>query len=76
MTNREAFNEFARGASLTVGVVGVFLLLVTLLGKPESKPKEKFKVVDTYGTCAIVRYRLEDRAEDIYFLDCGNQHLN
>jgi hypothetical protein len=70
MTNREAFNEFARGASLTIAVMGVFLLLVALLGEPESKPKEKFEVVDHYGTCAVVRYNRQEEGRYTYFLDC------
>lgn len=74
-TDKEAFNEFARGAAFTGAVIGALVLFVAIFGAPGSKPEEKYKVVDHYGTCAIVRYRLESRAQDVYFLDCGNQHL-
>lgn len=69
MTNREAFNEFARGVTLTIGVMGIFVLLVAMLSKPDGKPREKFEVVDHYGTCAVVRYT-DDSQRWHYFLDC------
>lgn len=75
-SNKEAAIEFVRGAAFTVLVMGGFVGVLLLVGTPEKGPVEKFKVLDSYGTCAIVRYRPENRAEDVYFLDCGNQHLN
>lgn len=75
-TDKEAFIEFARGAAFCVGIVGVFMLFVVTLGKPKSKNEEKFKVVDHYGDCAIVRYSPKNEARYVYFLDCQNQHLS
>lgn len=75
MTDKEAFNEFARGAAFAGAVVGGLLMFVAIFGTVDPEPVEKFKVVGHYGTCAVVRYRPENRAEDVYFLDCGNQHL-
>lgn len=69
MTDKEAFFEFARGFLFCFGIVLVFISFATLI--PESKPKEKFKVVDTYKGCDIVRYT--DPSNDYrYFLDCTN----
>jgi hypothetical protein len=75
MSDREAFIEFARGAAFFIGIGAVFLLFVVTLGKPESKTEEKFKIVDHYGDCAIVRYSPKSEARYVYFLDCQNQHL-
>ena len=75
-TNKEALIEFVRGASLTIVIVGGFFLTGLIIMRPEGKTPEKFEVVDHYGTCAVVRYRPENRAQDVYFLDCGNQHLS
>jgi len=67
MTDREALIEFARGLVFAMGIVGVFVITVALMGKPE--PTEKFTVVDTYKGCDVVRYT--DRSNDWqYFLDC------
>ena len=79
-SNREAAIEFVRGATTVVGAVVVAVLFifavgVTLSEIPEGKPAEKFKVVVHYGTCAVVQYTPPQRAESVYFLDCGNQHL-
>lgn len=74
-SNKEAAIEFVRGAAFTLLVTGVVVGFFVAIGKPESNPEDKYKVVDHYGTCAVVRYRPEGKAQDIYFLDCGNQHL-
>lgn len=67
MTDREAFNEFAQGVAVAVGVMGVFVMFVALIGKPE--PIEKFTVVDKYKGCDVVRYT--DRTNSWhYFLHC------
>ena len=74
-TNKEALREFLRGVTLTIAMtVGVGLVIVSF-SKVEKEPPEKFKVVDSYGTCAIVRYT-DPSQQWHYFLDCGNQHLD
>jgi hypothetical protein len=68
-SNKEAFLEFIRGAGLTFVVLGVFFAFILTLGNSEEQPLEKFKVVDHYGTCAVVRYT-DDSNRWHYFLDC------
>ena len=36
-----------------------------------SPPDQKFKVVDTYQGCDVVRYTPDKSAKYAYFLDCG-----
>ena len=67
--DREFLKEFARAFAFTSTVMGVFLLFVFLIGKSEGKPEDKYKVVDHYGTCAVVRYT-DDTQRWHYFLDC------
>ena len=69
-SNKEAAIEFIRGAAVTILVMGVFIGFVLTLGKSDSTPEEKYKVVDHYGTCAVVKYNPPQRAESVYFLDC------
>ena len=74
-SNREAAIEFVRGAGFVILITGIFFGFVLTLGESDSAPAEKYKVVDHYGTCAVVQYTPPQRAESVYFLDCGNQHL-
>jgi len=68
-TNKEMLDEFRRGFAFCIAVVGG-LLMVTLIIQPEKdKPEEKFKVVDKYGPCEVVRYTDETNRWH-YFLDC------
>ncbi len=69
MTNKEAGIEFVRGAAVAGLVMGGFVGVLLLVGTPDSKPEEKYKVVDHYGTCAVVRYT-DDTQRWHYFLDC------
>ena len=68
-TNKEAFQEIARGAIVPTVVLVLFFAFILTLGEPEDVPREKFKVVDHYGTCAVVRYN-DDTNRWHYFLDC------
>lgn len=68
--DREFLREFSRGFAFCIAVVGGLIMFVGIFGTFEDKPEEKFKVVDHYGTCAVVQYRPENRAQDVYFLDC------
>jgi hypothetical protein len=69
MTDREAFNEFARGAAFVIVVMGVFVLFIATLDHFGSEPEPKFKVVDHYKQCDVVRYT-DDTQRWHYFLDC------
>lgn len=72
MTDKEAFYEFAKGFGFCSALVLVFFSLLALISSGVNKPKEKFKVVDSYRGCDIVRYT--DSTNDYrYFLDCGNK---
>ena len=75
MTDREALIEFLKGAGFVLLMLGTFAFIVGTIGMQDEKSSEKFVVTDHYGTCAVVRYRPEGKAQDVYFLDCGNQHL-
>jgi hypothetical protein len=69
MTDKEAFNEFAKGVALTLVVMGVLLLFVAIFSTPDETPKENFAVVDIYKGCDVVRWD-NSFAEYKYFLDC------
>ena len=68
-SNRAAAIEFVRGAGFVILMTGIFFGFILTLGKSDSAPIEKFKVVDHYGTCAVVRYT-DDSQRWHYFLDC------
>jgi hypothetical protein len=68
-TNKEFLLEFLRSAGLAFVVLGVFFAFILTLGNPDDKPREKFELVDHYGTCAVVRYT-DDSNRWHYFLDC------
>jgi len=69
-TDREAFNEFVRGVSFTLIVIGTLMLFAAIVGSPEEEPQQKFKVVDKYKECDIVRYTDPSNRWN-YFLDCN-----
>jgi hypothetical protein len=77
MTDKEAFNEFARGVALTIGAVGALFLIVAIFGTVDPQPvaeptpsKGIFKVIDHYKDCDVVQYQYGMLAEYRYFLDC------
>ena len=67
-------HPFEKLAWCIIAGIGVGLVIVSFIPL-QKEPVEKFKVVDNYGTCAIVRYT-DPSQQWHYFLDCGNQHLN
>lgn len=70
MTNKEAFQEFARGFTFCIGIVALFILFIALLGRSHVEPKEKFVVVDSYRGCDVIRYTDPSNGWN-YFLDCS-----
>ena len=70
MSNKEAFAEFARGAAFTISVMGVVILLIAMIGVPEQTSDEKFKIVDSYNGCDVVRYTDPSNHWN-YLLDCS-----
>ena len=68
-TNKEAFKEFARGATFIIVVMGVFALFIGTFGTSDPPTEKRFEVVDRYKQCDVVRYT--DRSNGWnYFLDC------
>ena len=72
MTDKEAFNEFAKGVTLTIGVVAAAVLLFASIRPPEELTPSKgiFKVIDHYKDCDLVQYQYNMLADYKYFLDC------
>jgi hypothetical protein len=68
-TDKEAFREIVRGAIVPTVVLVLFFTFILTLGEPDDAPREKFKVVDQYGPCEVVRYT-DDTNRWHYFLDC------
>ena len=73
MTNREMLIEFLKGAATStlffVVIMGAMALSIGN-GDKGSSPKERFRVVDQYGPCDVVRYAPKNGANYVYFLDC------
>jgi hypothetical protein len=77
MTDQEAFKEFAKGVTFTIGLAGVSFLLVAIFGTVDPQPvaepvpsKGIFKVIDHYKGCDLVQYQYGLLSEYKYFLDC------
>ena len=73
MTNREMLIEFLKGAATsTLFFVVLICAMLPFIGHGDKKssPKEKFRVVDQYGPCDVVRYTPKNGANYAYFLDC------
>ena len=69
MTDKEAFNEFARGFAVALATFGVMILFITMITPDDPAPAKKFEVVDKYGECNVVRYT-DPSNNWHYFLDC------
>ena len=74
--DKEFLKEFIRGASFVIVLLGIFVLFIVLISTPESPQDEmgssKFKVVDQYKNCDVVRY-IDPSNRYRYFLDCSKQ---
>jgi hypothetical protein len=71
MTPREMFWEFAKGFSTATVIFSFAMLILCILATPDDKPVEKFKIVDKYNGCNIIRYTPDSSARYAYFLDCS-----
>ena len=70
-SDKEFALEFLRGAGFLILVMGAFIGFLVFLGGPEHDAATKFKVVDKYNGCDVVRYT--DRSNSWhYLLDCRN----
>jgi hypothetical protein len=73
MTNREIITVFLKGLAASTLFFVVLMGALSLFvdgGNKESSSGEKFRVVDKYGPCDVVRYTPKGEAKFVYFLDC------
>jgi len=71
--DKAALKEFRNGVALTLGVVGIGILIIGALAMNDTPElKASFEVVDKYKECDIVRYAPHQVAEYKYFLYCEN----
>jgi hypothetical protein len=70
--NKEAFWGITQGAAIVL-FLGIFALFMYVLcgGLGNKDDSAKFKVVDKYRYCDVVRYMPEGGAKYYYFLDCN-----
>jgi hypothetical protein len=69
--DKYAFKEFRNGVAVTLGVVGIGMLIVGALSMNNTPIDESsFEVVDKYKECDVVRYAPHQVAEYKYFLYC------
>ena len=69
--DKVAFKEFRNGVALTLGVVGIAMLIIGALSMNDTPIDESsFEVVDKYKECDIVRYAPQQTATYKYFLYC------
>jgi hypothetical protein len=73
--DKKFLKEFIRGVSVAIGLVGIFILFIAFIGTSKSSQDEmgssRFKVVDQYKNCDVVRY-IDPSNRYKYFLDCSN----
>jgi hypothetical protein len=65
-----AFKEFRNGVALTLGVVGIAMLIIVALSNNTPINESSFEVVDKYKECDVVRYAPHQAATYKYFLYC------
>ena len=71
--DKYAFKEFRNGVAVTLGAVGIAMLIIGALAMNDTSINESsFEVVDKYKECDIVRYAPHQVAEYKYFLYCEN----
>jgi len=68
--DKYALKEFRNGVALTLGIVGVAILIIVALSNNTPINEASFEVVDKYKECDIVRYAPHQVAEYKYFLYC------
>lgn len=68
--DKYAFKEFRNGVALTLGVVGIAMLIIVALSNNTPINESSFEVVDKYKECDVVRYAPHQAATYKYFLYC------
>ena len=69
--DKYALKEFRNGVALTLGVVGIGMLIIGALAMNDTPiDQPSFEVVDKYKECDIVRYAPNQAATYKYFMYC------
>ena len=68
--DKYAFKEFRNGVAVTLGIVGIAILIIVALSNNTPIDQPSFEVVDQYKECDVVRYAPHQVAEYKYFLYC------
>ena len=68
--DKAALKEFRNGVALTLGVVGIAMLIILALSNNTPINESSFEVVDKYKECDVVRYAPQQTATYKYFLYC------
>jgi hypothetical protein len=69
--DKYALKEFRNGVAVTLGVVGIGMLIIGALAMNDTSINQpSFEVVDKYKECDIIRYAPHQVAEYKYFLYC------
>jgi hypothetical protein len=68
--DKTAFKEFRNGVALTLGIVGIAILIIVALSNNTPINESSFEVVDKYKECDVVRYTPQQTATYKYFLYC------
>ena len=63
-------DEFRNGVVLTLGVVGIAMIIIVALSNNTPINEASFEVVDQYKECDVVRYTPHQAATYKYFLYC------
>ena len=69
--DKYALKEFRNGVAVTLGAVGIAMLIIGALSMNDTSINQpSFEVVDKYKECDIIRYAPHQVAEYKYFLYC------
>ena len=69
--DKAALKEFRNGVAVTLGIVGIAMLIIGALSMNDTPIDESsFEVVDKYKECDVVRYAPQQTATYKYFLYC------
>jgi len=68
--DKYALKEFRNGVAVTLGIVGIAILIIVALSNNTPIDQPSFEVVDQYKECDVVRYAPHQVAEYKYFLYC------
>ena len=72
LDDKQALNEFLRGAAVVGGIVALFLLIMAAIGVigEEKTSTSNFTVIDQYKDCDVVQWHYSMLSDYKYFLHC------